>query len=101
MEEGAKMKNDLFIDFGGKTVVVTGASSGIGRAISVELSNRGAGLVLVGRAEEKLNETYKLLSPGRHHVVPLDLMDYPEISPALWTLRRETDAFTGCAIRQG
>ena len=95
------MKNDLFIDFGGKTVVVTGASSGIGRAISVELSNRGAGLVLIGRAEEKLNETYRLLAPGHHHVVPLDLMDYPKISPAIIDFARRNGRVYGACHSAG
>lgn len=40
--------------------LITGASSGIGRDIAIELSNRGYDLVLVARNKEKLEETTKL-----------------------------------------
>jgi len=46
----------------GKTVLVTGASSGIGRATAIECSKLGATLVLTGRNENALQETKELLS---------------------------------------
>ena len=46
----------------GKTVLVTGASSGIGRATAIECSKLGATLVLTGRNESALQETKELLS---------------------------------------
>jgi short-subunit dehydrogenase len=42
--------------FKGKTVVVTGASSGIGWALSLELANRGALVIAAARRKEKLEE---------------------------------------------
>jgi len=42
--------------FKNKTVLVTGASSGIGLAIAEDLSCRGANLILVARSENKLNQ---------------------------------------------
>ncbi len=56
---------DLFIDRSlsgrvkGKVVVVTGASSGIGRATAIKLAAAGAKVILVARGEEKLVETKK------------------------------------------
>ena len=56
---------DLFIDRSlagrvrGKVVVVTGASSGIGRATALKLAEAGARVVLVARGEEKLVETQR------------------------------------------
>ena len=45
----------------GKTILVTGASSGIGRATAIECSKMGAVIVLTGRNQERLQETLALL----------------------------------------
>jgi len=47
-----------------KTILITGASSGIGRSCSVECSRSGADLILVARNEEELQKTVSLLAPG-------------------------------------
>jgi len=46
----------------GKTVLITGAGSGIGRALAIEASRRGLKLALVGRRRETLSETQHELS---------------------------------------
>jgi len=46
-----------------KTILITGASSGIGRSCSVECSNAGANLILIARNEEELQKTMEMLSP--------------------------------------
>jgi NAD(P)-dependent dehydrogenase (short-subunit alcohol dehydrogenase family) len=45
----------------GRVAVITGASRGIGRAIALALGGAGARLALVGRAQDKLAETQKLV----------------------------------------
>lgn len=45
----------------GKTILVTGASSGIGKATAIECSKLGASLVITGRNIQRLNETYEEL----------------------------------------
>lgn len=57
----------------GKTILVTGASSGIGRAIAIACAEAGASLVLNGRNVARLNETLSQLSGDGHIVVPADL----------------------------
>lgn len=50
-----------------KKILITGASSGIGRATAVLFSNLGAELIITARNEEKLKETLALLKPNAHH----------------------------------
>lgn len=57
----------------GKTILVTGASSGIGRAIAVECSRMEAKLVLTARNTERLQETRSLLAGDGHFVFPANL----------------------------
>lgn len=57
----------------GKTILVTGASSGIGRSIAVECSKMGAKLVVTGRNEVRLLETMALMDGNGHQYVQSDL----------------------------
>ena len=57
----------------GKTILVTGASSGIGRAIAIECSKLGAVVFLSARNEERLRETLSLMEGQGHQIVPADL----------------------------
>lgn len=57
----------------GKTVWITGASSGIGLALAHSLAARDAKLILSARSEDKLKQLASEL-PGEHQVLALDLM---------------------------
>lgn len=65
------------MDLSGKSVLVTGAGSGIGRATAVKIANRGAKLTLTGRREEPLRETARLVEEagGEARVVAGDVTD--------------------------
>ena len=56
-------------DFEGFTVVVTGASTGLGRAIAVETAQRGAGLIVVNFASnaQDAEETARLVQAHGTH----------------------------------
>lgn len=57
----------------GKRALVTGAGSGIGRALALEGAARGMTVALAGRRPKKLQETLALL-PGNHHLaIPADI----------------------------
>lgn len=57
----------------GKTILVTGASSGIGKAIAIECSKLGAQLFILGRNENRLKETFNELSGEGHEYIVADL----------------------------
>ena len=59
----------------GKTVLVTGASSGIGRGIAVACSRMGATVVINGRNRQRLQDTFSSLTEGRHQIAVADLND--------------------------
>ena len=57
----------------GKTILVTGASSGIGRGIAVECSKMGSKVVINGRNVERLNETLSMMEGDGHVSIVADL----------------------------
>jgi NAD(P)-dependent dehydrogenase (short-subunit alcohol dehydrogenase family) len=63
----------------GKTIAVTGASSGIGRATAIMASQLGAKLVLSGRDLERLSQCYSALAGEGHICMPFDLLNESEI----------------------
>ena len=72
------MKN-ILKDLHGKRVMITGASSGIGQATSLLLHEMGAQVVLVGRSEQRLSETAKMLDRHDHKLLLKDLSKVDEI----------------------
>lgn len=64
----------------GKTVLVTGASSGIGRATAVECSRMGARLCITGRDAGRLDETFRALEGGGHLQLTADLADERQVA---------------------
>jgi len=63
-----------------KTIIVTGASSGIGRECAIQCSKQGANLILVGRNPEKLRVTLEHLDAGKHNIVTCDLSEPEQIA---------------------
>src|SRR5258708_36260630 len=66
-----------------KIALVTGAGSGIGRAVSIALSSAGFAVVLAGRRREELERT-ATLAPGETRVAPVDITN-PESVKALFS----------------
>lgn len=73
----------------GRTILITGASSGIGRATAILCAQMGATLLITGRNESRLAETLSLLEGTGHNLITADLANESEIarlveiSPAL------------------
>lgn len=59
----------------GKTILITGASSGIGKATAIECSKLGAKVIIFGRNKDRLESTYKELEGENHIQIIADLSD--------------------------
>ena len=66
-------------------MLVTGASSGIGQATAIECSKMGAKVVITGRNEERLNETFSQLEGEGHQIIVADLNKQSEIDELVET----------------
>ena len=67
----------------GKTILVTGASSGIGAATAIECSKLGANVIITGRNVERLQETFVQLATSTtqsHSIIICDLLSDNDIS---------------------
>jgi NAD(P)-dependent dehydrogenase (short-subunit alcohol dehydrogenase family) len=91
----------MMSNFEGRWVAVTGASSGIGRAIAIELARHGARPILVGRSAERLAETAAALGGAEHRQLVLDLARHDLIAPAIVEARKDTGLLYGLCHAAG
>lgn len=80
------------MEFDGKSIWITGASSGIGKALALEFFRRGGAVVLSARSADKLWELKERLDrvePGRCHVVPCDVTDPGSVERAAGAVKSE------------
>ncbi len=88
---------DLFIDRSlsgrvkGKVIVVTGGSSGIGRATAIKMASAGAHVILVARGEEKLVETKKEIEAagGKCWMYTADVSDLASVDALVARVLKE------------
>ncbi len=85
------------LQLSGRTILVTGASSGIGRATAMLLSELGARVVLSGRSVERLEETASAMQPCGHLVRPFELGNPEGIAEWLSGIVAETGPLNGLA----
>lgn len=90
------MSNNPF-SLTGKTILITGASSGIGKATAIECSKMGAKLIITGRNGERLNETFHALEGEGHKQIVCDLTN----TALLETLVKDLPQIDGCVNNAG
>ena len=78
----------------GKTILVTGASSGIGKSIAVECHKLGANVLLTARNEQRLQETANEIGDAKYIIADLTK---PEDMDNLVTQMPEVDGLVLCA----
>ena len=69
--------------YDGKTVWITGASSGIGEALAKAFATAGASVILSARREDELRRVQAACEGDGHLVLPLDVTDYSAIPVAV------------------
>lgn len=79
----------------GKTILVTGASSGIGRQCAIDCSKMGARVALVARNEERLKETLSQMEGVGHLIMPFDLTDFAETPSLISAIVAEAGPING------
>lgn len=79
----------------GKTILVTGASSGIGRQCAIDCSKMGAKVVLVARSQERLEETLSMMSSGHHACYSYDLTALDGIKELVSTIVKNDGMIDG------
>lgn len=89
------------IDLQDRKILITGASSGIGRAVAILASKLGASLILCARDEERLRKTHnKLEGFERHKCFAFDIKDfekYEEVFAKAVSDGRKLDGLVHCA----
>jgi len=85
-----------------KVAIITGASSGLGKSIALELAGRGAGVCLLARSEPRLKKVKKEIedSGGKAIICPLDIRNPEEVKVAVKTIHNlfsKIDILINCA----
>ena len=90
------------MDYTGKTVWITGASSGIGAALCRELAAKGANIVLSARRAPELEAVRASCErPDNHLCLPLDVTDAPAIQSAMESVLERFGALHSVVLNAG
>lgn len=89
------------MDLTGRAVMVTGASSGLGRATAILLSRLGARVLLVARNMERLQETHRRLEGQGHACLSFDLNETEQITKLLADQAAMFSPFSGLVHAAG
>ena len=81
----------------GKTILITGSSSGIGKATAIECAKMGAHIIITGRDEVRLNEVFNSLEGNGHMQISADLTKSEDIQ----RLVKEIPVIDGCVNNAG
>lgn len=83
------------MDLSGKQILVTGASSGIGRQTCITLSQLGAKVILIARNNKRLEETISMMEGSMHKQYVFDLTEIEGIESLIKTIVTEEGKFDG------
>lgn len=78
-----------------KNIIITGASSGIGRQCAITFSQLGANVILIARNKERLKETYNKLEKGNHLIISQDVTEYDKLEEIIITAVEKIGKISG------
>ena len=90
-----RLHNMSFIQMEGKHILVSGGTSGIGQQTAITLSELGARVAVIGRREEKLQETLIKLNGEEHSIHAVDMSDLEVLEEKVKGIVSQTGAFDG------
>lgn len=90
-------------DFNRKKVLITGASSGLGAALALALSKKGAYLVLIARRQAKLKSLASHINQagGQAKIFPCDVADYQQVKTTYRQLKNKVGAIDVAFLNAG
>ena len=86
-------KSDFSLE--NKNILITGASSGIGRQIAIKASQYGAHVILIARNEERLKETFNLLYNTGHFYISEDISNLSNIGKIVENVYQKVGVLNG------
>ncbi|MCE5348146.1 MAG: SDR family oxidoreductase [Bacteroidales bacterium] len=85
----------------GKKILVTGASSGIGKQCAVQCSYSGANVIIFGRDADRLQDTFEKLKAGDHRKVIVDVCDRNALDSAISEVLQHYGSIDGMVYSVG
>ena len=87
-----------FIDFAGRTILVTGATSGIGMETCIKIAKFGGNIIAIGRSQEKLNDLKNLLiGDFKFEGIVYDLENLENIDELISNIETQVDGIVHSA----
>jgi NAD(P)-dependent dehydrogenase (short-subunit alcohol dehydrogenase family) len=91
----------IIVELTGKQILVTGATSGVGKETALLLSNLGAKVILIDKNEELLNGVLELMNDNRSCIYSFDINDIEIIEPKIKEIVSKHGPFNGVAFCSG
>lgn len=95
------MESGISSQCSGKNYIVTGASSGIGREVSIKLAQNCANVVLIGKNIERLEKTLSMMQKGNHTILQFDVSKIDKIYSTINILLEKYRIFDGLVYCAG
>ena len=84
-----------------KNIIITGASSGIGRQCAITFSKFGANVILIAMNKERLKDAFDKLNKGNHIFISQDITEYDKLEEIISTAVEKIGKISGLVHSAG